>query len=228
MASILLVEDDTEIAGYIRAALAEAGHETTHVALGREALARAGEGRHGLVVLDRMLPDLDGLAILEALRAARFRRPVLFLSALGAAAERVAGLRAGADDYLAKPFEMAELLARIDALLRRPDPEPGPRVLRCGDLELDPEAGLARRGGRLLDLKRREVQMLRFLLERRDRVVTRAMLLEGVWDFPGDHPSNIIEVHVSRLRRKVDAEGQRPLLHTIRGVGYVLSDSLGR
>lgn len=224
MASILLVEDDTEIAGHIVRFLARAGHAVSHVETGRAAIATASAGGFAAVILDRMLPDLDGVAILRALRTARFDRPVLFLSALGATGERVEGLRAGADDYLSKPFAMEELVARVEALLRRTE-TPAPRpTLSCGELVLDPLEQRARRGEADLDLKPRELQMLRFFLERRDQVVTRAMLLEAVWNLPSHHDSNVIEVHVSRLRRKIDPPGRRPLLHTLRGVGYMLSD----
>ncbi|MGF1502314.1 MAG: response regulator transcription factor [Paracoccaceae bacterium] len=226
MPRILLIEDDPEIAAQIRTGLAAAGHAVDHAGDGRTALALAAEGRHSVVVVDRMLPDLDGLGILRALREVRDPRPILVLSALGTTGERVAGLRAGADDYLAKPFEMAELVARIEALIRRAPPgEAGARLV-CADLSLDLEAGVAMRGERLLDLKRRELQMLRFLLERRDQVVTRAMLLEGVWNLTALPDTNVIEVHVSRLRRKLDGASDRPLIHTLRGIGYMLSDRL--
>lgn len=223
MQRVLVVDDDPEIAHFVAQGLTAAGFIVDQAATGREALALAMSGRHAAIVLDRMLPDLDGVAVLTALRAAQISRPVLFLSALGTTDERVAGLRAGADDYLAKPFSLEELVARIEALLRRPEQAEPSGSLSCGDLTLDVERFIARRGARLLDLKRREFQMLRFLLERQGKMVTRGMLLEGVWNYRSDHDSNVIEVHISRLRRKVDGDGETPLIHTVRGVGYVLS-----
>ncbi len=222
MPRILLVDDDPEIAALVARRLSAAGYAVETAASGRAALAAAVSARLDAIVLDRMLPDIDGMAVLSALRTARVESPVLVLSALGATGERIAGLRAGADDYLAKPFDPEELLARLEVLLRRPTPaRPGGRLV-VADLVLDPVAMGARRGARALDLSPREFQMLRYLMEREGRVVTRAMLLEGVWSYRTDHESNIIDVHISRLRRKVDGEGEPQLIHTVRGLGYLI------
>jgi len=175
-------------------------------------------------VLDRMLPRLDGFAVLGALRAAGIATPILVLSALGTAEERVKGLNAGADDYLAKPFAFAELLARVRLLARRRHPEQAvPTTLRCGNLEMDLLSRKVRRGERRVDLQPREFRLLEYLLRHADQVVTRTMLLEGVWDYHFDPGTNVIDVHVSRLRRKLDEGGEEPLLHTVRGAGYRLS-----
>ncbi|MGF1551251.1 MAG: response regulator transcription factor [Paracoccaceae bacterium] len=224
MARILVVDDDPEIAGLVKGRLAAAGFAVDVASTGRGALTLAMHARHDAIVLDRMMPDLDGLSVLKALRAARVTRPVLLLSALGAVDQRVEGLRAGADDYLAKPFSTEELIARLEVLLRRAVPEANTGLLSCADLVLDPERMIARRGARVLDLKRRAFQMLAFLAERQGRVVTRAMLLEGVWQVGAEHDANLVDVHVSRLRAVLHGPREAPLLHTVRGVGYVLSE----
>ena len=165
-----------------------------------------------------MLPDLDGLSLLKSVRAAGVQTPAILLTAMSAIDERVRGLRAGADDYIVKPFSFAELSARLEAVLRRPaETRPEETRLACGDLELDLIARTARRGGRRIELLPREFQMLEYLMRRQGRVVTRTMLLEGVWDYRFDPRTNVIDVHISRLRRKIDAEGEPPLIHTVRG-----------
>lgn len=221
---ILLVEDDTETASYIAKGLAEAGFAVETAADGRDGLYAATGGAFDLVVLDRMLPGLDGLAVLRSLRAAGVTTPVLVLTAMSAVDERVRGLRAGADDYLVKPFSFAELTARIEALLRRPSETQAETVLSCGDLELDLVARTARRGGRGIQLQPREFALLEYLMRRKGRVVTRTMLLEGVWDMHFDPQTNVIDVHISKLRRKIDSDGEAPLIRTVRGAGYMLSD----
>jgi len=177
---------------------------------------------YDVAVLDRMLPELDGIAIVEAMRSARRATPVLFLSAKGEVADRVAGLEAGADDYLVKPFAFSELRARVDALLRRGAAPVQETVLRVGDLEMDLLARRVTRAGRPIDLQRREFQLLESLMRNAGRVVTRTMLLENVWDYHFDPQTNVIDVHISRLRRKVDAGADRPLIETVRGAGYRL------
>ncbi|MBK0399195.1 response regulator transcription factor [Limibaculum sp. M0105] len=222
---ILLVEDDTETRDYIARGLTQAGYTVEATGSGREGLYLATGGEFDALVLDRMLPDLDGLALLKSARAAGVGQPAILLTAMSAIDERVRGLRAGADDYLVKPFSFAELEARLEAVMRRPpEPRDAPEtVLTCGDLTLDLIARRAERDGRQIDLQPREFQMLEFLMRRQGRVVTRTMLLEGIWDYHFDPKTNVIDVHVSRLRRKVDAEGETPLIHTVRGAGYMMS-----
>ena len=222
---ILLVEDDAETAAYVARGLGQAGFAVETAADGRDGLWRATGGEFDLAILDRMLPGLDGLAVLRSLRAAGIRTPVLMLTAMGAVDERVRGLRAGADDYLVKPFSFAELAARVEALLRRPsETREETTVLRCADLELDLVRRTARRAGRDIALQPREFQMLEYLMRRQGRVVTRTMLLEGVWDYHFDPQTNVIDVHISRLRRKIDTDAASPLIRTVRGAGYMLSD----
>ncbi|MGF1446009.1 MAG: response regulator transcription factor [Pikeienuella sp.] len=227
MTRILVVDDDPEIARHLIGRLAAAGFETDCASTGRTAVSMAAQARHDLIVLDRMLPDLDGLSVLRALRAAQLARPVLLISGLGAVDERIEGLRAGADDYLPKPFVTEELIARIEALLRRGGATSERSVLACGDLALDLDSLTATRAGRRLDLKRRELQILQVLLEQAGRVVTRSMLLETVWNYRTDHDPNVIEVHVSRLRAKLHGPGEPPLLHTVRGIGYLMRADSG-
>jgi two-component system OmpR family response regulator len=174
-----------------------------------------------------MLPDLDGLSLLKSVRAAGLATPAILLTAMSAIDERVRGLRAGADDYLVKPFSFAELEARLEALLRRPVEAACEAVTRlaCADLELDLVARTARRGGRAIELQTREFQMLEYLMRRQGRVVTRTMLLEGIWGYRFDPGSNVIDVHVSRLRRKIEAGGEAPLIRTVRGAGYMMTEA---
>ena len=219
---ILLIEDDTEAAKFLVKGLRESGYAVDHAADGREGLFRATEGQFDLVVTDRMLPHIDGLAIIQLMRQKGITTPVLVLSALGTVDDRVRGLKAGGDDYLTKPFAFAELLARIEALSRRRSSVPETTKLRLADLELDLLARSVTRGGRDIDLTARELKLLEFLMRRAGQVVTRTMLLEGVWDLHFDPQSNLIDVHISRLRQAIDRGSDRPLIHTVRGSGYVL------
>ena len=221
---ILIIEDDTETAAYLRKGLEEAGFAVTAASNGRDGLFLATGGGIDAIVLDRMLPELDGLSILKAVRAAGVTVPILMLTAMSAVDERVRGLRAGADDYLVKPFSFDELHARIETLLRRPSETREETRLSCGELELDLISRTAHRAGREIELQPREFQMLEFLMRRKGRVVTRTMLLEGLWDYRFDPQTNVIDVHISRLRAKIDREFEQPLLHTVRGAGYILRD----
>ena len=221
---ILLIEDDAETAAYLAKGLEESGFSVETASEGRDGLFLATEGGVDLVILDRMLPGLDGLSILKAVRAAGLRVPVLMLTAMSAVDERVRGLRAGADDYLVKPFSFDELLARIETLLRRPQQEAQEETrLSVGSLELDLLTRTARRGERVIELQNREFQMLEYLMRRKGRVVTRTMLLEGLWGYHFDPQTNVIDVHISRLRKKVDADGEAPLIRTVRGSGYMMA-----
>ena len=220
---ILLIEDDTEAARVLVKGLRESGYSVDHAADGREGLSRALAGKFDLIVTDRMLPHFDGLAIIQQLRRARAVTPVLVLSALGTVDDRIRGLKAGGDDYLTKPFAFAELLARIEALLRRSPSATESTVLRVADLEFDLLARRVTRGGQEIELTAREQKLLEFLMRREGQVVTRTMLLEGVWDLHFDPQSNLVDVHISRLRQAVDRGSDRPLIHTVRGSGYVLS-----
>jgi len=222
---ILLVEDDTQTAAFIAKGLREDGHAVDHAADGKQGLFLASTESFDMIVLDRMLPGLDGLALLRTLRGAGNRTPVLLLTALGDVDHRVEGLRAGADDYLVKPFAFAELSARIDGIVRRThgDDEGTPTRLRCAGLELDLLAREACREGRRIELQPREFRLLEYLMRHAGQVVTRTMLMEAVWDYHFDPQTNVIDVHISRLRQKIDQGFDRPLLHTVRGAGYRLS-----
>lgn len=224
MGKILVVEDDQATADYIMKGLREAGYVVDHAANGRDGLFHATDGSYDAVVLDRMLPAMDGLAVLQALRAADITTPIIILSALGSLDERLKGLTAGSDDYITKPFAFAELLARIEAMRRRTSAR-GVAVetkLSCLDLEMDLLGRRVTRAGLRIDLQPREFRLLEYLLRNREQVVTRTMLLEGVWDYHFDPGTNVIDVHISRLRKKVDEGFDRPLLHTVRGAGYRL------
>ncbi len=222
---VLIVEDDPEERGYLARALSEAGWTVEATGSGREGLFHASGGDFDALLLDRMLPDLDGLSLLKSVRAAGVRTPAILLTAMSAIDERVRGLRAGADDYVVKPFAFSELEARLEALLRRPGETVEAQTrLVCADLELDLIARKARRGDREIVLLPREFAILEHLLRRKGRIVTRTMLLEGVWGYRFDPKTNVIDVHVSRLRRKVDAPGEAPLIRTVRGSGYVLAE----
>ena len=222
---ILLIEDDTEAARVLVNGLRESGYAVDHAADGREGLSRALAGKFDLIVTDRMLPHIDGLAIIQQLRRARLATPVLVLSALGTVDDRIRGLKAGGDDYLTKPFAFAELLARIEALLRRrPGAASESTVLRVADLEFDLLARKVTRGGREIELTSREQKLLEFLMRREGQVITRTMLLEGVWDLHFDPQSNLVDVHISRLRQAIDRGAERLLIHTVRGSGYVLRE----
>lgn len=219
----LIVEDDAETAGYIAKGLSEGGFTTDVVTGGREGLVRAVAEDYDIAVIDRMLPEVDGLSIVDAMRRAGRRTPVLFLSAKGEVADRVAGLEAGADDYLVKPFAFSELRARVGALLRRRDGAAAETVkLKVADLEMDLLARRVSRAGRDIVLQPREFKLLETLMRNAGRVVTRTMLLERVWDYRFDPQTNVIDVHVSRLRRKIDQGFARPLIETARGAGYVI------
>jgi two-component system OmpR family response regulator len=222
---VLVIEDDPELARYLGKGLQEAGHTSDHAADGKDGLLMAASESYDAIIVDRMLPGLDGLSIIRTLRAAENHTPALVLSALGEVDDRVEGLTAGADDYLVKPFSFSELTARLDALTRRAQPEAAPPTkLVLADLEMDLLKRTVQRGGRTLDLKPTEFRLLEYLLRHRNRVVTRTMLLEGVWDYHFDPQTNVIDVHISRLRAKLDRGFDRPLLHTVRGAGYRLGD----
>jgi two-component system, OmpR family, response regulator len=224
--NILLVEDDRETALHLGNGLREAGFSVQHCADGRDALFAATESRFDLLILDRMLPHFDGLSIVQLLRKQGLQTPVLLLSALGTVDDRVEGLKAGGDDYLVKPFAMVELLARVEALLRRaPAENRAATQLRVADLELNLLSRRATRAGRDIVLTAREFQLLEYLMRRAGQVVTRTMLLESVWDLHFDPQTNLIDVHISRLRQAIDRDFDRPLLHTIRGAGYVIRES---
>jgi two-component system OmpR family response regulator len=221
---VLLVEDNERVAEFVRKGLAEAGHTVDHAGNGRDGLFLAASEPYDAIILDRMLPGgIDGLGIIEALRKTGNRTPILILSALGEVDERIRGLRAGGDDYLAKPFAIGELLARLEALARRGSSAPVETVLRVGDLEMDLLARRVTRGGKAVLLQPREFKLLEYLMRHAGQVVTRTMLLENVWDYHFDPQTNVIDVHVSKLRQKIDAGFERPLLHTVRGAGYKLA-----
>ena len=219
---VLLIEDDAEAARLLVKGLRESGYTVEHAADGRTGLAQAASAPFDIIITDRMLPHLDGLAVIEAMRARGIATPVLVLSALGAVDDRIRGLKAGGDDYLTKPFAFAELLARIEALLRRHPAAPHATRLKVEDLEFDLLARRVTRAGRELDLTARELKLLEYLMRRAGQVVTRTMLLEGVWDLHFDPQSNLIDVHISRLRQAIDRGTDQPLIHTVRGSGYVL------
>jgi two-component system OmpR family response regulator len=226
---ILLVEDDAETADYVARGLTEAGHVVDRCADGRQGLFLASAGSHDALVLDRMLPGLDGLGVLRALRAAGVATPALLLTARAGVGDRVEGLEAGADDYLVKPFAFAELLARLNALHRRPPLQRSaePTTLRVADLEMNLIRRTVTRAGQRIELQPREFRLLEYLMRRPGRVVTRTMLLEGVWDFSFDPRTSVVETHISRLRAKLDRGFGRELIHTVRGTGYVIRDGDG-
>jgi two-component system OmpR family response regulator len=221
MASVLLIEDDKETANEIRAELGDRGYIVDWAADGIEGLDKARSGGAEVLVIDRQLPGMDGLTIIEALRYEGIRTPVLVLSALGALDDRVRGLRAGGDDYLTKPFATVELIARIEALLRRPT-ESRDTLLRVGPLELDLMERTAKRGDRIIDLLPREFRLLEYMMRRKDQVLTRTMLLEEVWKYKFIPRTNLVDVHMGRLRHKVDEPNEPPMIHNVRGVGFIL------
>jgi two-component system OmpR family response regulator len=223
---VLLIEDDSEAARLLVRGLRESGYTLEHAADGRAGLAQALAGQFDVVITDRMLPHLDGLGVIEAMRARGIATPVLVLSALGAVDDRIKGLKAGGDDYLTKPFAFAELLARLEALLRRHPSTPNITRLKVEDLEFDLLARRVTRAGREVELTARELKLLEYLMRRAGQVVTRTMLLEGVWDLHFDPQSNLIDVHISRLRQAIDRGSDQPLIHTVRGSGYVLRREL--
>jgi len=215
---ILLVEDEVDLAAYIVRGLTENGHHVDHAARGDSGFLLASEGRHDLLIVDRMLPEMDGLTLVKTLREGQSKLPVLFLSNLGGLDDRVEGLNSGGDDYLSKPFAFSELLARVNALLRRPHISGEPTSIRLGDLEMDLIKRSVTRAAREIDLQPREFSLLEYLMRRPDQVVTRTMLLEGVWDYHFDPKTNIVETHISRLRSKIGSD----LIQTVRGSGYMI------
>ena len=219
---ILIVEDDREAASYIRKGMRESGHVADHAVDGEEGLEMARAAEYDVLVVDRMMPRMDGLTMVETLRQDDGHTPVLILSALGEVDDRVEGLKAGGDDYLVKPYAFAELLARVEALARRRDPEAVRTKLVVGDLEMDLLARTVNRGEEEILLQPREFRLLEFLMKHSGQVVTRTMLLEKVWDYHFDPQTNVIDVHISRLRSKIDKPFPRSLLHTVRGAGYRL------
>jgi two-component system, OmpR family, response regulator len=221
---LLIVEDDDRGARYLVRGLSESGHIVDRAADGETGLALALEGIYDVLIVDRRLPALDGLTLTRRLREQGVHTPVLMLSAIGSAAERVAGLRAGCDDYLAKPYAFAEVVARLEALVRRTDRARSSTVLRVGDLELDTQARRASRAGRDIRLQLREFLLLEHLMRHEGQVVTRSMLLEAAWDYDFEPRGNIIDMHMHRMRQKIDHGYVNQLIHTIQGAGYMLSD----
>ncbi len=224
MTRVLVIEDDPETAGEILAELSSHGFDVDWAATGRDGLARAESGNYDIMTVDRLLPEVDGLTIVENIRSSGIKTPVLVLSALAEVDDRVRGLRAGGDDYLTKPFALVELTARLDALLRRPA-DPRETVLHLGPLTVDLIERNAKRGPRELDLLPREFQLLEYLMRHAGQIVTRAMLFEEVWHYRFDPRTNLVDVHMGRLRRKVDAGGEPPeppMIHSVRGTGFVL------
>jgi two-component system OmpR family response regulator len=221
---VLLIEDDRETAAYVATGLTEEGHIVDHLTDGREGAVQAAGEVYDVVIVDRMLPGLDGLSLVKSLRGAGGRVPVLFLTALGGIDDRVEGLDAGGDDYLVKPFAFSELLARINALARRPHIKDEETKLRIADLEMDLIARKVTRGGVEIDLQPREFRLLEVLMRNKGRVITRTMLLERVWSFHFDPKTSVVETHISRLRGKIDKPFDKELIHTVRGSGYSLND----
>jgi len=219
---VLVVEDDLETAQFLRKALKESGHAVVLAHDGEEGAALAREGSFDVMIIDRMLPKLDGLSLVRQIRSEGIRTPVLILSALGEVDDKVKGLRAGGDDYLTKPYAFSELLARIEALSRRGEPQEEPTRYVVGDLVLDRLSHRVTRAGEPIALQPREFRLLEYLMRHAGQVVTRTMLLEHVWDYHFDPQTNVIDVHISRLRAKIDRNFEESLLHTIRGAGYMI------
>lgn len=219
---VLVIEDDREASRYLEKALTEAGHSADVAGDGETGETLAENGHYDVLIVDRMLPKKDGLTVIMALRSKGIETPVLILSALGQVDDRVTGLRAGGDDYLTKPYAFSELLARIEVLQRRKNPKEAETIYRVGDLELDRLAHTAKRGGQDIILQPREFRLLEYLMRHAGQVVTRTMLLENVWDYHFDPQTNVIDVHISRLRSKIEKGFDTPLLHTVRGAGYML------
>jgi two-component system OmpR family response regulator len=222
---ILIVEDNERVARFVTRGLREAGHTVEHAANGRDGLFMAASEPHDVIVMDRMLPgDIDGLAIIEALRKSGNRTPILILSALNDVDERIRGLRSGGDDYLTKPFAFGELLARLDALGRRSVDGGAERILQVGDLRMDLLSRRVSRGSRAITLQPREFKLLEYLMRHANQVVTRTMLLEAVWDYNFDPQTNVVDVHISKLRQKIEHDSERPLVKTVRNAGYMLTE----
>ena len=217
---ILVVEDDKRTSDYVVKGFSEAGHLAEVLDDGRDALSHAAHAQYDVLVIDRMLPGLDGLSLMRALRAGGVQTPAIFLTAIGGVDDRVDGLEAGADDYLIKPFAFSELMARVNALSRRPPVQSEKTTLRVADLELDIARRTVRRDGQKIELQPREFTLLEVLMRNEGRVVTRTMLLEKVWDFHFDPKTSVVETHISRLRAKIDKPFAVQLLHTVRNTGY--------
>ena len=222
---LLVVEDDEATANYVRSGLSEAGHNVAVAATGDVGLEMASQGNYDALIVDRMLPNLDGLTLIASLRSNGIKTPVLILSALGEVNDRVEGLRMGGDDYLTKPFAFSELIARLEALVRRNATEVQETTLMVGDLRMDLLAREVWRGETEIDLQPREFRLLEYLMRHSNQVVTRTMLLENVWDYNFDPQTNVIDVHISRLRGKIDKNFDTPMLNTVRGAGYILRES---
>lgn len=223
---VLVVEDDKDVASYLVKGLKESDHVVDHAADGKEGFMLAASEQYDIMIIDRMLPSMDGMSIIKAIRAAGNQTPVLILSALGDVDDRVEGLRGGGDDYLTKPFSFSELLARLEVLTRRGTAKSEQVTqLKVGDLEMDLLSRIVKRGDQKIDLQPREFRLLEYLMKHEGQVVTRTMLLEQVWDYHFDPQTNVIDVHISRLRSKIDKEFDQPLLHTVRGAGYMLGVS---
>lgn len=223
---ILVIEDDGEAAAYLVKALGEVGHVAEHAADGEAGAFMAEEGGFDVLIVDRMLPRRDGLSIIEDMRHRGDQTPVLVLSALGQVDDRVRGLRAGGDDYLTKPYAFTELLARVEALARRNRPADVETTYRVGDLVLDRLSHTVTRADTEIPLQPREFRLLEYLMRNAGQVVTRTMLLENVWDYHFDPQTNVIDVHVSRLRSKIDKGFEHPMIHTVRGAGYMVRDGV--
>jgi two-component system, OmpR family, response regulator len=221
---VLVIEDDRETAQFLLKSLKESGHAADVATDGEAGLELAQTGQHDVLIVDRMLPRLDGLSVIKTLRSEGVRTPVLVLSALGDVDDRVKGLRAGGDDYLTKPYAYSELLARIEALARRAVPEEQETRYTVGGLILDRLSHRVTRDGEAIPLQPREYRLLEYLMKNAGQVVTRTMLLEHVWDYHFDPQTNVIDVHVSRLRAKIDKSFDKPLIHTVRGAGYMIRD----
>jgi two-component system OmpR family response regulator len=224
---VLIIEDDKDVASFIQKGLAQAGWNVDHADDGKDGLFLATTEKYDALVVDRMLPGVDGLTVIRTLRASNNGTPALILSALGEIDDRVSGLRAGGDDYLVKPFAFTELVARLEALIRRAGAKgtSAATTLKVGDLQMDLLRREVRRGENTIDLQPREFQLLEFLMRHAGQVVTRTMLLEGVWDYHFDPQTNVIDVHISRLRQKIDKGFDKPLLNTVRGLGYMLHEA---
>ena len=223
---LLIIEDEPEVLAYIAKGMSEAGHTADTCANGKDGLFLATTEQYDVLIVDRMLPGLDGLTLIRTLRGAGNVTPALILSALGEVDDRVKGLRSGGDDYLVKPFAFAELLARVEILARRPagGSQSAETTLTAGDLTLNLLSRRVVRGGHQIELQTREFKLLEYLLRHKGQIVTRTMLLEHVWDYHFDPQTNVIDVHISRLRRKIDENAQSSLIHTVRGAGYIIRD----
>lgn len=221
---LLLVEDNERVSRFVLKGLQEAGHTADHADNGRDGMFLAASERYDVIIMDRMLPgNVDGLAIIEALRTSGNRTPILILSALSDVDERIHGLKSGGDDYLTKPFAFGELLARVDVLARRGQGSSTQTTLDVGDLHMDLLSRKATRGTRIIQLQPQEFKLLEYLMRHADQVVTRTMLLENVWDYHFDPQTNVVDVHISKLRQKIESDTEQPLLRTVRNAGYMLS-----